>query len=112
MMKVKSREEINKEIAEVKKDYGSVEEIIGDIADQGGRAHLVHRELRDFTYFVSMILFAKAEQMSNYDIRFKREYSNFSVNSVYGDTSEDLYNWACLYYIYLKWYENLDEEEE
>ena len=111
MMNVKSRSEINNEISEVKKHYENVEEIIGYLADNGGRAHLVHRELRDFTAFVSMILFAKPEQMSNHDIRFKREYSNFSVNSVYGDTAEDLYNWACLYYIYYKWYEDLEYDE-
>ena len=99
-----TKEEIDNEIKDVMNRFDSVESIIGKLADENGRAGVVHRELRDFTNFVGMMIFARPEQMSNYDNQFKNLYTNFYTSDDF-DSEYDLYKWACLYWIYNKWWE-------
>lgn len=99
-----SSEEIDTEIKKVMTQFNSVESIIGKLADENGRTGVVHRELRDFNGFVHMMIFARPEQMSNYDNQFKNLYNNFHTSDDF-DSTYDLHKWACLYWIYNKWWE-------
>lgn len=103
---VKSTEIIDKEIENVKKQFDNVESIIGELACETGRHRLVHRELRTFTWFVGFMIFSRAEEgASDYDLKFKKEYVNFRLGE--GSDAEDLYKWACLYWIYCNnWFES------
>ena len=58
----------------------SVEEIIGEIADENGRHRLVHRELRTFTWFVSFMIFSKIESEDDYDM--KSERTGYSIAEI------------------------------
>ena len=102
----KTIEMIDKEIKKVMNMFDSVEDIIGRIADENGRARLVHRELQTFTWFVSFMIFSKVETINDeFDFKFKKEYSNFRLDDDC-TSADDLFKWACLYYIYNeKWYE-------
>lgn len=110
-MTVKTNEMIHDEINEVKKEFANVEQIIGRVACEGGRHHLVYRELRSFTWFVGMMIFSKVAELSDdFDKSFKKEYDNFCLT---GDSdAEDLFEWACLYWIYNKKWEETDEYKE
>jgi len=108
----KTTEMIDEEIQKVMNQFECVEDIIGRLADEGGRNYLVHRELRSFTWFVTYMIFAKEEELSDeFDLKFKKEYGNFCLNSD-GDSAYDLYKWACLYWIYNKKWEETDEYKE
>lgn len=105
-MTEKTTEEIDKEIEEVKNRFNSVEEIIGQLASESGRNHLVHRELRTFTWFVGMMIFSKISEISDeFDSNFKKTYDNFRLGE--GSNADDLFKWACLYWIYNKEWEKL-----
>ena len=106
-MIVKSTETIDKEIEIVKKQFGNVESIIGELACKTGRHRLVHRELRTFTWFVGFMIFSRAEEgATNYDLGFKKEYDNFRLGDDTSD-ADDLLKWACLYWIYCNnWFES------
>ena len=111
-MTEKTTEMIDEEIAEVMNEFECVEEIIGRLADEGGRKYLVHRELRSFAWFVGFMIFAKEEEISDYfNLKFKKEYDNFRTSSE-GDSAYDLFKWACLYWIYNKEWEKTDEYKE
>ena len=102
---IKTTEEIDKEIEQVKEQFDSVEEIIGELAAENGRCRLVHRELRTFTWFVAFMIFSRAEEDGyESDFKFKQEYDNFRLGNESSD-AEDLFKWACLYYIYNQWFE-------
>lgn len=105
-MEVKTTEMIDKEIEEVEKQFNSVEEIIGRLACETGRHRLVHRELRTFTWFVGFMIFSKTEPSNDdYDCKFKKAYDNFRLGDDTTD-AEDLFKWACLYWIYNQnWFE-------
>lgn len=105
-MTVKTTEMINIEINEVKKEYNNVESIIGELACKNNRHRLVHRELRTFDWFVSFMIFSRAEEgATDYDMQFKQEYDNFTLNNDLD--AEDLLDWACLYWIYCNnWFES------
>ena len=110
-MTIKTTEEIDKEIEEVQNRFENVEEIIGQLAMEGGRHRLVHRELRSFTWFVGMMIFSKASELKDeFDSNFKKTYDNFRLGD--GSDAEDLFKWACLYYIYNKKWEETDEYKE
>lgn len=110
-MTVKTTDEIDKEIEEVKNRFNNVEEIIGQLASEGGRNHLVHRELRSFTGFVGMMIFSKHSEINDeFDSNFKKTYDAFKLGE--GSNADDLLKWACLYYIYNKEWEKTDEYKE
>ena len=109
---IKTTEEIDKEIEQVKEQFDSVEEIIGELAAENGRHRLVHRELRTFTWFVAFMIFSRAEEDGyESDLKFKQEYGNFRLGNESSD-AEDLFKWACLYWIYNKEFEKTDEYNE
>lgn len=111
-MSKKTTEMIDEEIQKVMNEFECVEDIIGRLADEGGRHYLVHRELRSFAWFVSFMIFTKEEEISDeFDLKFKKEYGNFCLGSD-GDSAYDLYKWACLYWIYNKEWEKTDEYKE
>ena len=111
-MRVKTTEEIDKEIQQVMNQFDNVEEIIGQLAAESGRNRLVHRELRTFTWFVGFMIFSRAEEtIDDFDLRFKKTYNNFRLGDEI-DNAYDLYKWACLYYIYNKEFEKTDEYNE
>ena len=111
-MTEKTTEEIDKEIEEVKNRFNSVEEVIGQLASESGRNHLVHRELRSFTWFVGMMIFSKiSEELDDEFVsNFKKTYDNFRLGE--GSNADDLFKWACLYWIYNKEWEKTDEYKE
>ena len=98
-MTEKTTETINKEIEQIQKEFNNVEEILGYTADKNGRKHLIHRELRTFSWFVNFMIFSK--EGDEFDNRFKREYNNFQLDKNV-TSKEELFKWACLYYIYDK----------
>lgn len=107
-MTIKTTEEINKEIGEVQNRFNNVEEIIGQLAMEGGRHRLVHRELRSFTWFVGMMIFSKISELNDeFDANFKKTYDAFKLGE--GSDADDLFKWACLYWIYNKEWEKTDE---
>lgn len=108
---IKTTEMIDEEIAEVMNKFDSVEEIIGRLADEGGRKYLVHRELRSFTWFVAYMIWGKLDELKGYDLEFKKEYDNFRTSNE-GDSAYDLFKWACLYWIYNKRWQQTDEYKE
>ena len=111
-MSAKTTEQIDKEIQEVMNKFENVECIIGQLAGENGRNRLVHRELRDFAWFVSFMIFSKAEKgADDFDVKFKREYDNFRLGED-RDNAYDLYKWACLYWIYNKELEKTDEYKQ
>lgn len=100
---VLSKEEIDNKLQDV--PFESVEEILGELACEGGRHCLVHRELRSFTFFVGWFIWGKEEEYVdkwcpwNWD--FKKEYGeNFYAYTEAMDDAEGLYRWACLYWIH------------
>ena len=105
---IKTTEMIDDEIDTVKCMFGSVEEIIGELADENGRKYLVHRELRTFSWFVGYMIFAKWEELDGYELEFKKEYDSFRTSNE-GDSAEDLFDWACLYWIYNEKWKQTDE---
>ena len=108
-MIVKTTEQINEEIEEVKKQFNSVEEIIGRLACEMGRHRLVHRELRTFTWFVGFMIFSRTEPNNeDYDCKFKKAYNNFKLDDDCSD-ADDLFKWACLYWIYNECWQQTDE---
>ena len=110
-MTVKTTEEIDKEIEEVKNQFNNVEEIIWQLANEGGRHRLVHRELRSFTWFVGMMIFSKISELNDeFDSNFKKTYDNFRLGD--GSDADDLFKWACLYWIYNKEWEKTEEYKE
>lgn len=105
-MTEKTTEMIDKEIEKVTVKFDCVEDIIGRLALENGRKYFVHRELRTFNWFVNFMIFgARIKQaVDDFDLKFKNEYDNFRLNNT--NTSDDLYKWACLYYIYLEMKKN------
>lgn len=108
-MTEKTTEMIDKEIEKVTVKFDCVEDIIGRLALETGRKYLVHRELRTFNWFVNFMIFGarKEKAVDDFDLKFKNEYDNFRLNNT--NTSDDLYKWACLYYIYCKTWQETDE---
>ena len=110
-MTVKTTDEIDKEIEKVQNQFDNVEEIIGQIAMEMGRHRLVHRELRTFTWFVGMMIFSKISELNDeFDSNFKKTYDAFRLGE--GSDADDLFKWACLYWIYNKEWEKTDEYKE
>lgn len=108
-MSAKTTEQIDKEIQDVMNKFENVECIIGQLAGENGRNRLVHRELRDFTWFVFFMIFSNVEKdADDFGIRFKRKYDNFRLGDD-TDNAYDLYKWACLYWIYNKEWEKTYE---
>ena len=107
-----SKEEINKKLDSV--PYGHVEDIIGELAGEGGRSCLVHRELRSFAVFISWFIWGKKEDSDEwcpYNWDFKEDYGeNFYAYPDGCDDAQGLYRWACLYYIHETEYVEYDVE--
>ena len=96
----------------MKNRFNNVEQIIGQLASESGRNHLVHRELRSFTWFVGMMIFSRVSELADdFDKQFKKEYDNFRLGKN-TDNADDLFKWACLYWIYNKEWEKTDEYKE
>lgn len=107
-----SIEEINRKLDEIK--FENVESIIGELAAENGRAGLVHRELRDFNFFIAWFIWGKKgdDYEDLYDWDFKEDYDEFyAYLGDYLDDADALYRWACLYYIHETQYCEWDDAE-